>query len=162
MKPIEYLGTIFFDLMRIQPRETFYSTSLFLAKSIIELDKKDKERKQEDTSTNDAHLRKLKYIKESTHEDLKMPLAIAEAIVASTERDKWGKEFEGKNNLDKRITIKGGKSIRVLDIYRLLKEAYSPMIDAVVDVIKDYSMEYRMSPSENDNVPTWLGGKEDG
>lgn len=153
MRPIEYLAHIFFDLMRIQPEGKFYSTSISLAFSIVKLDQKDRK----DVSKHKGYFDKLKYIEENTHENLKMPLAKVEAIVDSIERSKWNKEYEGKNNNDTHVKKRDGKEIRILDMYQYLKEAYTPIVEIVVDIIGPYSMEYRMTVDSGGIAPSFLG-----
>lgn len=160
MRPIEFLGTVFFDLMRVQPEGNFYSTSLSQAFAMVKLDMKDKQKKNEDTSMNEAHLKTLKYIEENTHKDLKMPLAIAEAIVASTEKQKWNKESGSRNNAGDNARLPDGSQLRVIDIYRLLKESYTPIVEVVCDIIQPYTMEYRMTVDSGSYMPSFLGGKQ--
>jgi hypothetical protein len=160
MKPIEYLAGIFFSLMQMQPKQTFFSTSLWLAEAIVDLDKKERINRGEKTDLNDYHLKKIEEIRVDTHPQLKIPLANAEAIVASTPMEKWKMAYEGKDNDGQIIKLDNIKQVNVLDIYRLLKESYRHSIKAVVDVIKDYSMEYRMSTglSVAGEIPDWMGG----
>jgi len=156
MKPVEFLGTAFFDLMRIQPRDTFYSTSLWLAKAILTFDMKDKEKKGMNVSANKEWLKKLEFIKHKTHEDINRPLADIEAIVASKDRTVWGREFEGKDLDDEDIEIKDER-VTILDLYRHLKEAYEVVILSVVDIVQEYSSEYRMGDTEGGG---FMGGGE--
>jgi len=146
--------------MRIQPKETFFSTSLWLAESIVELDKIDKSKpgNRGDITMNEAHLKNLKFITENTHKLLCIPLADAEAVVSSVPREMWNKDYERPNNKGDVIRMPNGSSCRIIDIYRLLKESYSPVVKAVVSVIKDYSMEYRVGGASE--VPDWMQGQE--
>jgi len=159
MKPIEYLVIRFFDLMLIQPKETFYSTSLSLATTINNLDMKNKMKKGEDITNNKKNSKDLSNITRNTHSNLKLPLAKAEAIVASKERPDWNSEYEGRDNEDARISKTDGRSVKILDMYMMLKEAYTPIVNVVVDVIKDYTLEYRFSP-DSGLTPSWLGEGE--
>jgi len=155
MKPIEYLGTIFFDLMRIQPRETFVSSSLYLASSIIKLDMKIKERENnwKEVEENKKWLKKLEHIQKNTNDELLVPLAKIEAIVASKEKDQWGKEYDGKNVKGERVKVQD-QYIDYLDLYLFLKEAYGDIVNAVVDVVQDYSSDFRYMG--NNNEGGWL------
>jgi len=159
MKPIEYLGNRFFDLMIVQPRETFYSTSLFLARAIVTLDMKGKS--EEESVINRKHLKKLDYIVKNTHEDLMKPLAVVEAIVASKERSEWGKEYGGKNNRNEEVELKDGTKLYIMDLYRLMKESYGDCIMAVVDVVTEYSSDYRYAQPASDGV-AWMGNDPNG
>jgi len=157
MKPVEFLGTAFFDLMRIQPRDTFYSTSLWLAKAILTFDMKDKKKLGVMAyKDNEIWLKKLEDIKHKTHPDIDRPLADIEAIVASKDRSMWGQEFEGKDNTDEDLEI-DGDAVTILDLYRYLKESYEVMMLAVADVVQDYSSEYRMSDEVQGG---FMGGDE--
>lgn len=162
MKPVEYLGTIFFDLMRIQPRETFYSTSLSLARAIVNLDKRNKADNNEDYSINDKYLKTLDEISKKTHKDLNLRLAKAEAIVASKDRSQWNITYEGKDNFDTKVKMPNGKSVTVMTIYMLLKESYTPVVDIVVDILKPYTMEFRETSNDSGMFsPSWLGGNNE-
>lgn len=153
MRPIEYLAHIFFDLMRIQPEGSFYSTSISLAFSMVRLDSKGRK----DMTPHKKYLETLTKIQKETHDKLKMPLAKVEAIVDSIERQKWNKEYDGKDNSGHRIYMKYGSELRVLDMYQYLKEAYTPIVEIVVDIIQPYSMEYRVAPEAGGNAPSFLG-----
>jgi hypothetical protein len=155
MKPIEFLGTTFFQLMQMQPKQTFYTTSLWLAEAILEFDKKDKTSRGESVEVNDRHLKRLAFVTRYTHEELKMPIAVAEAVVASTPMEQWNKPYGGRNTEGDCVRV-GNKEASVLDIYRLLKESYRSAIMAVVDTIKEYSSEYRVAQNSDANVPSWI------
>jgi len=154
MKPIDFLGTRFFELMLVQPRETFYTTVLVLAKSIVTLDMKDKKKKNQDFSMNVTHLKTLDYIMKNTHEDILKPLATVEAIVASVDRTRWGLEYEGMNNRGEHIDINDERA-KVLDLYQRLKEALDPMVECVVDIVQEYSSDYRFNQGGSGS-PSWL------
>ena len=165
MKPIEFLGTIFFNLVQIQPRQNYYTTTTILAKSIVQLDMKDKQANPgDDVSSNKKHLAQLEEVQRSTHPDLNMPLAIAEAIVASVPTERWKKEYDGKDNDDAQIKV-NDKTVTVLDIYRYLKESNEVSINAVVDVVTGYSTEYRLNEGmgmfSGNESPSFLGGGQD-
>ena len=155
MKPIEYLGNRFFDLMIVQPRETFYSTSLFLAKAIVTLDMKGK--LDSEAVDNKKWLEKLDNIAKYTHPDLKKPLAEIEAIVASRERSEWGKEYSGKTKDGYEVEMEDGTKLNILGLYRLMKESYGECIMAVVDIVTEYSSDFRNSYSNGD-TPAWADG----
>ena len=155
MKPIEFLGTTFFTLMQIQPKQTFYSTSLWLARAILEFDKKDKMSKGQSHEINDKHLKEIDFVTKNTHQDLKMPLAVAEAVVASVPMENWNKPYGGRDNNGDQVRV-NNREASVLDIYRLLKESYLISIMAVVDTIKEYSSEYRMAQAGDANIPSWI------
>jgi hypothetical protein len=163
MKSIEYLAGIFYALMQSQPRGTFYTTSFWVAESIIRLDKKDKASKGESIDDNIRHGERLKFIRENTHEFLLLPLAIVEATVSATPPEHWRRPYDGKNNKGERIVIKnktGGYETTVLDLYRLMKESYREAVLAVADTIQPYSMDYRVS-ANNGDIPGWIGGEND-
>jgi len=158
IQPISYLGLIFYDLMRNQPPGTFFSTSLWLATSIVELDKLKKEEENANTSQNDKFLAELREIKNNTHKDLKKYLAEVETIVAAYPRERWNDEYEGMDNKENPIRI-NDRNVRIIDLARLLKESYETMVRVVGFIIKDYSMEYRNVPSMGgSDVPVWMGG----
>jgi hypothetical protein len=159
MKAIEYLAQIFYSLMQTQPRGNFYTTSFWLAESMVYLDKKDKVITGDSTDENTRHAERLSFIRENTHADILMPLAIVEAIVASTPPEHWRKPYDGKNNKGERIVIKnktGGYETTILDLYRMMKESYLEAVLAVADIIKPYSLDYRVSNTQGD-LPGWLG-----
>ena len=145
--------------MIVQPRETFYSTSLFLARAIVTLDMKGKS--EEESFVNRKHLKKLDYIVKNTHEDLKKPLAVVEAIVASKERSEWGKEYGGRNNDHEEVELADGTKLNIMDLYRLMKESYGDCIMAVVDVVTEYSSDYRYAQANSDGV-AWMGNEPNG
>jgi len=129
---------------------------------MVDLDRKDKLEKKEPTTNNDKHLKQLRFIADNTHEELKLPLAISEAIVASTPMEHWKKPYSGKDNEGNVIRMEniGEKETSVLDIYRLLKESYRHTVKAVVDTIKPYSIEYRATGTTGAgfDIPDWMGG----
>ena len=162
MKPIEFLGTIFFNLVQIQPRQNYYTTTTIVAKSIVQLDIKQKT-EGEDTSSNKRHLKLIEDVQKNTHEELNMPLAVAEAIVASVPTENWRKEYDGKDNSDSQIKV-NDRTVTVLDIYRYLKESNEIPINAVVDIVTGYSSEYRLTENMGmfgegkQETPNFLGG----
>jgi hypothetical protein len=159
MEPIKYLANNFFALLQIQPKQTFYTSSLWLADSVVWIDRKDKIQKGEDVSLNDTYLKELGFISENTHELLKIPIAVSEAVVASTPMDKWRTPYD-KKNIDGELIKIEGKETTILDIYRLLKESYRTSLRAVVDIVKDYSMEYRHTGNLDNEAPDWMGGEQ--
>lgn len=159
MKPVEYLGTIFFDLMRLQPRETFVSSSLYLAKSIIKFDKKNKIDENQPYMDNDKQIKRLEYIQAFTNEYVKLPLAKVETICSSMEKHQWGREYDGKNLDNSTIEDKDGSPVTILDLYLHLKEAYGEVVDAVVNIVQDYSSDFRMTGGGMGM--DWLGGQNE-
>ena len=160
MRPIEFLGISFFELMKIQPRGTFYSTSLSLAIAMVKLDMIDRQSKNEkDIDRHKKYLKELERISETTHKDLDMPLATAETIVSSIEPTKWNTEYGGKDNRGERIALPDGQSIKIIDLFQRLKESYTPIMLIVVEIIQPYSMEYRMSNANDTIAPAFLTGK---
>jgi hypothetical protein len=163
MKPISYLSTVFFDLMRIgagQGGDRLYSTSLSLALAMVKLDMLDKKKggKNIDVSKNKEFLKKLEYIEENTNENLLMPLAVVETIIASTPMERWDKEFEGVNNQGNKIRMENERYATILDMYRLLKESYTPVVEIVAEIIQPYSEEYRVS-MESSGLASMLAGR---
>lgn len=159
MKPIEYLGTIYFDLMRIQPRETYFSTALSLAKAIIRLDMKDAPEDSDDYKRNKKHLDALDNIKNKTNDILNVPIAKVEAIVSSYDRMDWGRDYEGLDNTGNRVQDEQGDPVKIIDLYQMLKEALEPITMAVVDVVKDYSADWKMGGGSSSFI---FGGGNEG
>jgi hypothetical protein len=155
-KPIETMAMIFFDLMRNSQSRDKYSTSLWMATQIVKMDKLKREG-NENTAESDKYLKRLKFIRDNTHEELKKHLADVETIVTTIPRELWADRYKGDDNKGNAIRIDNDKAVRVMDMDRLLKEAYEEMIDAVCYVIKDYSLEYRMNVGSL-GVPEYLGG----
>jgi hypothetical protein len=161
MRPIELLTGKFFDMQTIQPVGTFFTTSLWIGRAIVYLDKNTKQKDHLDIKLNDEYLKRMEGIMRNTHELLLIPLARAEAVVASTPKEAWSQiEYDGKNNKDQTIRIKD-KTVRVVDIAQYVKESYGEVVDMVVDTIKDYSIEYRAEAGfggSNAETPDWMGG----
>jgi uncharacterized protein YqgV (UPF0045/DUF77 family) len=161
MHPIEILTGKFVDMMVIQPVGTVFTTSLWVGRAIVYLDKHTKIKDHLDTKLNEKYLDRMDFIMQNTHELLKIPLARAEAVIASTPKEQWSQiEYDGKNNKDQTIRVKD-KSVRVVDIAQYVKESYGEVVDMVVDTIKDYSIEYRAEAGfggSNAETPDWMGG----
>jgi hypothetical protein len=163
MKPITFLSTIFFDVLRLgagQGGDRMYSTSLSLALAMVKLDILDKRKgnKSADVSKNREFLKKLEYIEKNTHEGLLMPLAVIETIIASTPMERWDKEFEGVNNQGNKVRMENERYATILDMYRLLKESYTPIVEIVAEIIQPYSEEYRVS-MEGSGLASMLAGR---
>ena len=164
MKAIEYLAQIFYTLMQSQPRGTFYTTSFWVAESIVYPDMKDKENQKdnfEDLEVSKQFKKELEFIRENTHSRINLPLSIVEAVVASTPPEQWRKVYDGKTFDGSRVHVwdgnNAGRETTILDLYYLMKESYLTAVMAVAETIKSYSMDYRMSQS-SDSALDWLGG----
>jgi len=141
MKNIEYLGTRFFDLVMMQSREHNFSSATLIAKAIVMFDMKNSASKE----LHRKYLKKIDFILENTSKRLMIPLAEAEAIIASKEKNEWGAEFGRKNNLERKPERRDGKPMTYIDVYSELKSAMSDVIFAVVDIVKEYSTDYKSS-----------------
>lgn len=153
MKLIEVLVGNFMGLVQIKPRE-FYSTSLYLAIVILEIDGINT------GNVNTEWLEKLYFIKENTHSELNIPLAKAEAIIDGTKIESWGREVPDlEDNFGKRIDI-NGRPMKVIDVHQRLKESYLPVLQAVSNVVRTYSLDIRMDIG-GDSLPSWLKTKDE-
>lgn len=153
MKLIEILVGNFMSLVQIKPRE-FYSTSLYLAIVIIEIDAINTGK------DNKKWLDKLMFIKKSTHEELNIPLAKAEAIIDGTKIERWGVEVPDlEDNFGKRIDI-DGRPMKVIDVHQRLKESYLPVLQAVSNIVRTYSLDIKMDIG-GDGLPAWMKTTKD-
>lgn len=138
MKPLEYIGTRFFDLIIMQPREHYFTSMTSIAKAIVLLDMKGSS-----SETHKKHLKTLNFIINNTTKRLMIPLAEAEAIIASKEKEEWGGEFNRRNNKDQIPRRRDGNNMKGIDVYTELKTAMEDVIIIVVDIVKEYAMDYK-------------------
>lgn len=147
---------MFFRLVELPPTRTFYSNSLWIAEAIVKLDKNTQPTLN---PVNDKYLADLKFIAENTHPKVMMPLADVESIVASKPLEQWRTSIDLQDNKGDRIRINDIKETTVIDLNRMLKESYRSCLLIVVDIAKDYSLDYRTAPVMGSyDVPEWMAG----
>lgn len=140
-----------------QPQtSTFYTKSLSLAEAIVKLDKNTQPKLN---PINDKYLKDLEFISDNTHIKVMMPLSDVESIVSSKPLEQWRTSIDLQDNKGDRIRINETKETTVIDLNRMLKESYRTCLLIVVDIAKDYSLDYRTAPVMGSyDVPEWMAG----
>lgn len=157
IKYVESLVGIFLNLIQLQTRENYWTTLLAIGQTILEVDQIDSEK------DNKKWLNKLDDIEKTTHQDLDIPLAKAEAIVTATPVERWGRTVQDvKTNHGKRLRLPNKPEVKVFDLYQYLKQTQRPIIQAVSNVVKDYSMDIRFHFGERSGSGLkWMDDDQD-
>jgi len=133
VKVLQYLFDLFWKIYALRE---FYTLSLTICFGLISAE----------DSPDQEILEKLNYIKDNTHDKLKIPLSVAELIILTNYSRQIGKTIEFKDNDGKT------REFALWMIIRYAKESYFELAKYVVKVAKKYSLDIPMKPTAGTTI----------
>ena len=145
MKLIEGYLSAFVQLQVLQPPLTFYSTSAWFALQIAQLHKK-KVPDKEERRKIDKLIKKINYVVDNTHQNLKLSLYATEVKVATTDFSEWEETTDMVDNEGIPLT-----DTTVFRMFLYLRQSVKDIFTAVTEIGETYSVEI---PSSGFLVPS--------